>query len=347
MRYHRVPDTLIRSAPSTRRRRSFAGVRVIGRAVVLYWCVLTRTFVLLHLAPGDPATFLLPPEASAADAARLRADLGLGGPLPIQYARWLGGTLHGDFGASFSEHRPVLAVLGDSLPVSIGLGGASLLLSFLIGGIVGVFQAARRGTASDITLTAASVVLVASPAYWLGLAAIACFTYLAASLSMPMWMRLPAVGMSTPGAELHGLARLADLLRHSILPVGLLSAIGAAGVARYARTSALDLMRSDWLRTARAKGLAERRVLARHLGANLRAPMITLLALALPGTVAGSVFIETIFGWPGVGRLMVTSIVARDYPVVLGCTAAFAAVVIVANLAAELLLRWADPRVSG
>jgi len=189
------------------------------------------------------------------------------------------------------------------------------------------------------------VILAASPAYWLGLGAIACFTYLASSLSMPMWMRLPAVGMTTPGAELHGLAHLADLARHSILPVTLLAAIGAAGVARYVRTSALDAIGADWVRTARAKGLAERTVMRRHLLANLRAPIVTLFALALPGTVAGSVFVETIFGWPGMGRLMVTSIVARDYPVVLGCAAAYAAVVIVANLAAEWLLPWADPRV--
>jgi peptide/nickel transport system permease protein len=158
-------------------------------------------------------------------------------------------------------------------------------------------------------------------------------------------MRLPAVGMATPGAELHGLAHLADLARHSILPVTLLAAIGAAGVARYVRTSALDAIGADWVRTARAKGLAERVVMRRHLLANLRAPIVTLFALSLPGIVAGSVFVETIFGWPGMGRLMVTSIVARDYPVVLGCAAAYAAVVIVANLAAEGLLPWADPRV--
>src|SRR5258705_893904 len=159
-------------------------------------------------------------------------------------------------------------------------------------------------------------------------------------------MRLPAVGMTTPGAELEGVARLADLVRHSILPVGLLAAIGAAGVARYVRTSALDVLGADWVRTARAKGATERGVLGRHVAANLRAPLITLFALALPGTVAGSVFIETIFGWPGMGRLMVTAIIARDYPVVLGCAAAYAAIVIAANLAAELLLGWADPRIA-
>jgi peptide/nickel transport system permease protein len=318
----------------------------VARTAVLYWCVLSLTFALLRLAPGDPATFLLPPGATAADAARMRTDLGLDQPVAVQYARWARETLRANLGASFADGRPVGAIIGDALPVSLGLGLASLLLSFLVGISIGLVQAARRGTFVDMTLTVLSVVLVASPAYWLGLGAIATFTYLAASLSLPLWMRLPAVGMSTPGVELHGMARLADLARHSILPVGLLAAIGAAGVARYVRTSALDVMAADWVRTARAKGLSERAVLGRHIVANLRAPIVTLFALALPGTVAGSVFVETIFGWPGMGRLMVTAIVARDYPVVLGCAAAYAAVVIVANLAAESLLRWADPRIA-
>ena len=319
--------------------------RALVRTGVVYLCVLSLTFVLLRLAPGDPATFLLPPDASAADAARLRADLGLDRPVVVQYARWLRGTLRGDLGASFTDRRPVTRVLADALPVSIGLGAISLLLSFAAGILVGLVQAARHRSAVDLLLTAITVVLAAAPAYWLGLAAIACFTYLASSLSLPLWMRLPAVGMTTPGAELHGVARFADLARHAILPVSLLAAIGAAGVARYVRTSALDVAGADWMRTARAKGLAEHRVLGRHLLANLRAPLVTLFALALPGVVAGSVFVETIFGWPGMGRLMVTSIVARDYPVVLGCAAAYAALVILANLTAEALLPWADPRV--
>src|SRR5688572_9741776 len=331
MRHHRV--------------RSPALFRAAARTLLLYWCVLSLTFALLRLAPGDPATFLLAPGASAADAARLRTELGLDRPIAVQYARWLGATLRGDLGTSFVERRPVAAALADALPVSLALGTASLLLSFAAGITIGVVQAARRGAFYDRLLTGLSVILASSPAYWLGLGAIACFTYLASALSMPTWMRLPAVGMTTPGAELHGLAHLADLVRHSILPVTLLAAIGAAGVSRYVRTSALDAIGADWVRTARAKGLAEHVVMRRHLLANLRAPIVTLFALSLPGTVAGSVFVETIFGWPGMGRLMVTSIVARDYPVVLGCAMAYAAVVIVANLVAESLLPWADPRI--
>ena len=310
----------------------------------MYWCVLSLTFVLLRLAPGDPAAFLLSPTATAAENVHARSELGLDRPLAVQYARWLRESLAGRLGESFANRRPVRAVIADALPISFALGSASLLLSFVIGIGAGLYQAARRGSSSDHLITAASVVLVASPAYWVGLGAIACFTYLASMWNFPLALRLPAIGMTTPGATLHGARLAADILRHSIIPVTLLSAIGAGGVARYVRTGALDVMRGDWLRTARAKGASERTVFTRHLLANLRAPLVTLFALALPGTIAGSVFVETIFAWPGMGRLMVQSIVARDYPVVMACAATFAAVVIVANLVGEALLPWADPR---
>lgn len=325
--------------------QSFRLGRAFLRAVLLFWCVLSLTFVLLRAAPGDAATFLVREGASAAEVAQVRATLGLDASIPVQYARWLGESLRGHLGTSFVDRRAVTSVIGDALPVSLGLGGASLVLSFIAGTLGGLVQAARRGSRMDRVLTLASVVLVASPAYWLGLGAIACFTYLASSWNFPVAMRLPAIGMSTPGAELRGLSHWLDLARHTILPLTLLAAIGAGGVSRYVRTGALDTMRADWMRSARAKGASEPRVFGRHLLANMRAPLLTLLALALPGTVAGSVFVETIFGWPGMGRLMVTSIIARDYPVVIGCAAAFGAIVIVANLVAEALLPWADPRV--
>ena len=192
MRYHRV--------------RSSALFRALVRTPLLYWCVLSLTFALLRLAPGDPATFLLPPGATASDAVRLRAELGLDRPIAVQYARWLGVDAAGRPGHELRRSKTRDGGAADALPISLALGGLTLLLSFLVGIIVGLVQAARRGSITDHLLTGVSVVLAASPAYWLGLGAIACFTYLASSLSMPMWMRLPAVGMTTPGAELSGLA---------------------------------------------------------------------------------------------------------------------------------------------
>src|SRR4030081_1295081 len=186
MRYHAVPPTPARIARSGGMTR--VALRATARTALLYWCVLSLTFALLRLAPGDPATFLVPPGASAADAARLRVSLGLDRPVAVQYARWLGGTLRADLGTSFTDGRPVSRVIAEALPVSLALGAA----------LVGLAQAARRGSLTDLALTTVSVILVASPAYWLGLGAIACFTYLASSLSLPMWLRLAAVGMAPP-----------------------------------------------------------------------------------------------------------------------------------------------------
>lgn len=321
-----------------------AAVRRIAGAAALFWLVLTLTFALVRLAPGDPSAFLVPPTASPAEAARIRTGLGLDAPLPVQYARWAGGLLRGDLGTSFSQGRPVHAVLREALPVSMGLGLASLLLTFLVGVPLGLVQAARRGTRSDRAITMLATAVYAAPTFWLALALVAVFTYGAATWGLPQAMRLPAFGLRTPGATATGFAALLDVLRHAILPVGILAAVGAAGIARYARASAVELAEEDFIRTARAKGATPRAVRYHHLLRNLWPPLIVLLALSLPGVVAGSVFVESVFAWPGMGRLMLTAIAARDYPLVLGATAAYAAIVILANLVAELLLPVVDPR---
>lgn len=311
---------------------------------MLVWLVVTITFVLLRLAPGDAATVLVPPSASAADAARLRAELGLDRPLPVQYARWIGGVLRGDLGESWVLHRPVARVLAEAAPLSLALGGASLLLTFLVGVPIGLLQASRRGGALDRTLTVATTVAYAAPSFWLALALVAVFTYGAATWGFPAWLRLPAFGVRSPGSTLTGLAAATDVLRHALLPVSILAAVGAAGIARYARSGAADLLGQDFVRTARAKGASERRVHARHVLANLLPQLVVLLALSLPGIVAGSVFIESVFAWPGLGRTMLSAVSARDFPLVLGATLMYAAVVIVANLAADLVLPLLDPR---
>lgn len=312
--------------------------------MLLLWLVVTITFLLVRLAPGDPAQLLVPPTASAADAARLRGELGLDSPVAVQYARWMGDVLRGNLGESFATRRPVGRVLREALPVSLWLGGGALLLTFLIGVPVGILQAARRGGAVDRAITVAATLVYAAPSYWLALALVAVFTYGAATWGLPLAMRLPAFGMRSPGIELHGPALIADLARHSVLPLTILAAIGAAGVARYARTSVADVLAQEWVRTARAKGSSPRRVYLRHVLANILPAMVVLFALSFPGVVAGSIFVESVFAWPGMGRLMVTAIAARDYPVVLGATVFYAALVIFANLAADLALPLLDPR---
>ena len=319
-------------------------MRRVGGAILLLWLVVTLTFVLVRLAPGDPAAFLVPPTASAQDVGRLRAELGLDRPLAVQYARWIGSLLRANLGESFALHRPVGALLGEAVPVSLGLGGTALLLTFVIGVPIGILQAARRGRPLDRALTVATTTVYAAPSYWLALALVAVFTYGASAWGLPMSMRLPAFGMQSPGAELHGLSRLLDLARHAVLPVSILAAVGAAGIARYARTSVADVLGSEWVRTAWAKGVGTRGVYLRHVLANILPAMVVLFALALPGVVAGSIFVEAIFAWPGMGRLMVSAITARDYPLVMGATVIYAALVILANLAADVALPLLDPR---
>jgi peptide/nickel transport system permease protein len=316
------------------------GVAALG----LIWLVLTLTFVLLQAAPGDAADLLVPPDASPEVTRQLREELGLDRPLLEQYGRWLANLLRGDLGESFRRREPVRDMLAAAVPVSLWLGSLSLLLTFVVGIGVGALQASRRDRWIDRVLTGLTTAVYAAPSYWLALTAVALFTYGVSRLGAPPWMRLPAFGLTSPASEATGLAVLPDLLRHSVLPIAVLAAVGAAGIARYARTALLDLSRSEWVRTARAKGLGARRVMFRHLLANALPPLVVLLMLALPGVVAGSVFVESIFAWPGMGRVMLEAIGARDYPVVMGATVVYATIVILANATSDLLLYAVDPR---
>ncbi|MDF1503841.1 ABC transporter permease [Roseisolibacter sp. H3M3-2] len=325
-------------------------LRRLGAAAALLWLVVTLTFLLVRAAPGDPAALLLPPTADAADEARLRASLGLDRPVAVQYARWVGATLRGDLGTSFAQGRPVATILAEALPPTLALGGASLALSYLLGVALGTLQAVlrargdRRGRAADDALTVVSTAAYAAPSFWVALGAIALFTAGASRWGFPAALRLPAFGAADPAGQLAGWAAFADRVRHAILPVSVLALVGAAGVARYARTAVADALAGDFVRTARAKGLAPGAVFGRHALAVALPPLVVLLALSLPGVVAGSVFVESVFAWPGMGRAMVQAISARDYPVILGATVLYAALTIGANLAADLVLPRLDPR---
>jgi len=326
------------------RNASSVFVRRLLTAALLFWLVVTLVFALVRLAPGDPAAFLVPPTATADDATRLRSELGLDRPLAVQYARWAGGVVRGDLGESFATRRPVSELLLQAAPVSAWLGILSLLLTFAIGVPVGMLQAAKRGSFTDRALTVATTTVYAAPSFWIALSLVAVFTYGAATLGLPAWMRLPAFGIRTPGAQLAGGPAFWDLLRHSLLPVATLAAVGAAGIARYARSGVADILDNEFVRVARAKGLTPRRVYGRHVLANLLPTLVVLFALSLPGIVAGSVFVESVFAWPGLGRATLNAILARDFPVVMGASVFYAAATILANLAADLALPLLDPR---
>lgn len=325
------------SAPPTPLRR-------LVESLILVWLVVSLTFVLVRLAPGDAVDLLVPPTATPADADRIRTSLGLDASIATQYARWLRSVVSGDLGFSFVQNEPVARVIGRAAPVSAFLGGISYLLTFVVGISLGLWQAMRRGSAAERVTSALGICVYAAPSFWLALALLALFTYGATRLNLPLWLRLPAVGMETPGGQFSGWSRVMDVARHAVLPVTVLAAIGAAGIARYVRGAAIELTSSDWMRTARAKGVRPRGVMLRHLGANTMPPIIVLAALTLPGVIAGSVFVESIFAWPGMGRIMLSAIASRDYPVVMGVTLVYATVVIVANWVADVVLKLSDPR---
>ena len=319
-------------------------LRRVAGAALLFWLVVTLIFALVRLAPGDPATLLVSPSATAEDAHRLRAEFGLDRPVAVQYAHWATALLRGNLGDSFALHVPVARALADAAPVSLALGLASLFLTFAIGVPLGLFQAKWRGRFPDQAITTATAAIFAAPTFWVALALVAFFTYGAATIGLPAGLRLPALGVRTPGVSLTGWPDVADMIRHAILPVITLTAVGAAGVARYARSNFVDVLSLDFIRAARARGASTARVLSRHAIVNALPSLIVLFALTLPGVVAGSVFVESVFAWPGLGRLTLSAIAARDYPVVLGAGIWYTSAVITANLAADLLLPLLDPR---
>jgi peptide/nickel transport system permease protein len=313
---------------------TFVRRTVAGLAVVVG--VVTLMFFLLRMAPGDPALLLVGPTASAEQLAAQRKALGFDRPLPEQYVTWLGSFLRGDWGNSIATGRPVRAMISAAWPATVSLVGLSLILSYLAGIIVGAIQATRGGRL-DTTLSVVTVTLFAVPGYWLGLMLVMVFTY---------WARaLPAFGAAGLDAEfLSGGGRVIDRLRHLALPLTTLTLIGLGGTARYVRGAMLDVRNSPHVAIARAKGLAPLQVTMRHVLRNALVPVLTLLGLSLPALFSGAVFIEAIFAWPGVGRIMVEAVGARDYPVIMAATAVSAALVVAGNLLAEALTAWADPR---
>jgi len=311
---------------------------LVGVVVVLG--VVSLTFLLLHLAPGDPVVRLLGPMATGEQIESQRRALGLDQPLVLQYGRWLMEFASGNWGVSISTGREVRWMIGNAWPATVLLVGVSLALSYLFGILVGTVQAIRMGTKLDTALSISTVTLFAIPGYWLGLILIMVFTY---------WLKvLPAFGASGLDADfLTGWDRLVDRVRHLILPVTTLVLIGIGGMARFVRGTMADALAEPHIVVARARGLGERRVLFRHALRNASIPLITLLGLSLPALFSGAVFIEAVFAWPGVGRVLVQAVQARDYPVVMAATAISAALVVLGNLLADLGVAWADPRVRG
>jgi peptide/nickel transport system permease protein len=297
-------------------------------------------FVILHLAPGDPTAAYFNPNIPPEVLDRIRVNLGLDRPLWEQYLRWIRAFVVGDWGYSYSQFRPVAAVIGDALPNTLLLGGVSLVVIFLVGCAVGAAQAIRQYGALDQSLTFVALFLYSMPGFWLGLMLVLLVS------SGVIGLRLPVSGMtSVDHVFLSPWGKVVDVARHLVLPVLALGLGSAAGVARYMRGETLEVIGQDYVRTARAKGLPERRVILRHALRNALIPVISLLGLWLPLLFGGALVIEVVFSWPGMGRLLYESILARDYPVVLAATFLFGLLVVAGNLVADLLYAVADPRI--
>lgn len=289
-------------------------------------------FLVLRLTPGDPALILLGPIATQEDVTRLRAELGLNKPLHVQYAVWLGHVLRGDLGRSITMHRPVLPEVLLKLRATALLTGAALLFSTTAGIAAGVLAGWKRNSVVDRASMVIALLGVSIPVFWLGIVLIFVFS---------VWLHvLPAGGMHAPfgGGTL-------DTLAHLILPALALGAASAGIVARITRSSMLEVIRQDYMRTARAKGIAEGAVLKRHGLKNALIPVITVIGVQVGFLLSGAILTETVFSWPGVGTMLVTAILSRDFPTVQGGVLFVATLFVLVNLAVDLSYTYLDPRI--
>lgn len=310
------------------------------QTVAIVAIVATVVFVLIHLAPGDPfSTAIENPNVTEAIRARWRAQYGLDRPIAEQYVRYLASIARGDLGWSFSMQRPVSAVLADALPNTLVLAGTALVFGFAGGIALGVVQAQRAGTRTDRVLGAISLFFYAIPDFWLALMAMLLLAY---------WLPLfPVAGSVDPVMHDYlGLAgRFTDRVRHLVLPAMTLALLVAASVARYQRAELLRVLPEEFVRTARAKGATERRVMLRHALRNALIPIVSLVGLALPVLFTGAVFVERVFAWPGMGWVVLNAVGTRDYPLVTAGVIVAAATVAIGSLVADVLYVIVDPRI--
>jgi len=312
--------------------------RRVAVAAVLVFVLMSAVFFIVRLAPGDPLDRVVQDEFSAADRALLRDHLGLDESLPKQYVHWLGAAVRGDFGASLAQQRPAGTIIAEALPATLLLTLTAYLLHLLLAVGAALVGAIRPAGAWDKTVQGVGLTLYSLPAFWLGLMLI---MLLSRKLG---WF--PAAGMHAPDAPFMGWwARQGDLFHHLVLPVTTLALGTFMGTARYLRAALDEILGQDYILAARARGLSERRVILGHALRGALLPVITLAGLSLPFLLGGAVVVEVVFGWPGMGRVAIEAIWARDYPVIMGTALVSAVTVVTGSLLADLMYRWADPRV--
>ena len=317
--------------------------RILG-AIPLLLGILTIIFFIIHIAPGDPTARFFNPNVSPEVIAQMRRNLGLDQPIHIQYFKWLGAFLQGDFGYSFGQMRPISEILPETLWNTIQLTGIALVVIFIVGMLVGIVQAVRQYSATDNIATVLALFFYSMPSFWFALMLLLVFSLKASQWGWPI--TFPASQMTSTDYEFMTAGeQIVDRIMHLILPATALGIGSAAGVARYMRGSMLEVIHQDFIRTARAKGLSKRTVIFKHALRNALIPIITLLGLYLPFLLSGAVLVETIFAWPGMGRLIVDAIFQRDYPLVMATSFVIAAIVVIGNLVSDVLYAVVDPRI--
>ncbi len=296
-------------------------LRRLSYSLIAFWGVLTIVFTLLHLT-GDPAALLAGDLATPDILQQIRHSYGLDQPLPVQYVQFLGQIVRGNFGYSYRQSLPVLELIGGHIGPTIELAVSALVVTVLIGVPLGVIAGANRGSPVDTTAMLASLFGLSIPSFWLGLMLIIVFGVLLG------WLPVSGYGG----------------LNHLIMPAVVLGGFEAAQLSRLTRTGLLEVLAQDYVRTARAKGLAPRLVLIKHALRNAALPVLTIVGLGFGRMLGGAVVVETIFAWPGMGRLGVQAVLARDFPVVLGTVVIGAAIFLVVNFFVDMSYGWIDPR---
>lgn len=316
----------------------FAGARLIKGVIVLF-AIAVLNFFLIRAAPGDPA-MVLAGQAGEADAvllAQLRERFGLDQPLLHQLWIYLKGYATLDLGFSYRQEQPVLTLILDRLPATLILTGTAFLISLVLGVLLGALAARRAGRWSDSLITTVALIFYATPLFWVAL-----MSQIVFALKLG-W--LPNVGYETIGAGYTGLSRISDIAHHLALPAITLGLFFTALYARMMRASMLEVTGADFVKTARAKGLPDSIITRRHIARNAILPVVTLAGLQAGQLVGGAVLTETVFAWPGIGRLMFDALIQRDYSVLLGVFFVSSAMVVAFNLITDIVYRVADPRI--
>lgn len=307
-------------------------IKRILQAIPLLIIISIISFILIKLAPGDPVQAYVTPKMSQAQVELVRHNLGLDKPIYIQYFVWLKNVLKGDLGYSLANYRPITTQIVERIPATLGLMGLSLIISIVLGIILGLISAFYKNKLIDEIISIFSYIGISIPSFWYAMILI---VFLSGKLRL-----FPSVGMRSVGID-----STIDLLRHFVLPSMVLSFQNTSVITRYIRSNAITEMKEDYVRTAISKGLTRRKVFSKHVLRNVLLPIVTIIGMSLPDLIAGAFITETIFGWPGMGRLGINAIFSYDYPLIMAITMLSSVMVILGNLLSDILYGVVDPRI--